>query len=270
MSLTKSIFSISALGIILFSLVTYNFMNAAWTAPLGVPPTGNVDAPLNLGTSYQNKLGDLGVVKMRAIEYCNAAGTICTKPQPVCTRGQILIANGTGGWTCGDFPTTIVARFNTKYVGLMFDPNFQAWLGVNSLPTRGTDRVAPSSVVYSRDLGWYIRSTSLSSTKWKLTINKLCSFMMVNGTAFTAVAGYFRGEDYGSDNSNQALSWNGTTWVNELHGDNGAIDITELTCSGTAVSADGTKWLTSNLTYAALGDVRLNPFWNTSYQWINN
>ncbi len=258
------------LSTVLLGLVTYNFIGAQWAEPTGAPPTGNVSAPLNLSAAYQAKLGDLGAVKMRSGEYCDASGTICTKPQPVCTSGQILIANGTGGWTCGAFPTTVVARFNTKYVGLIFDPNFQAWLGANSLPTRGLGRNLGSTVVYSPDLGWYIRSTSLSSTKWKLTIDKLCSFMMVNGTAFTAVAGYFRGEDYGSDNANQALSWSGTAWVNEPHGDNGAIDITELTCSGTAISTAGNKWLTFNLTYATTGDVRINPFWNTSYAWINN
>lgn len=49
------------LTILLFGIATYSYMNAAWTAPSGTPPTNNVDAPINTGLSSQAKAGALDV-----------------------------------------------------------------------------------------------------------------------------------------------------------------------------------------------------------------
>lgn len=43
------------------SLAAQSLM-AAWTSPTEAPPGGNVDAPLNVGTSYQVKQGGIGIV----------------------------------------------------------------------------------------------------------------------------------------------------------------------------------------------------------------
>jgi hypothetical protein len=48
------------LSIILLSLVSYNFLDAAWTAPGSNPPTGNVAEPINESSVSQTKLGAFG------------------------------------------------------------------------------------------------------------------------------------------------------------------------------------------------------------------
>ena len=77
MTIHKSLNTTLVLSIILVGLLAYNFMTADWTAPTGNPPANNVDAPINVGATYQAKTGDLGAVKMRAGAYCDALGENC-------------------------------------------------------------------------------------------------------------------------------------------------------------------------------------------------
>jgi len=65
------------LTVIIFGLLAYSFMNASWTEPPASPPNNNTGAPINVGADYQAKFGDLGAVRMRAGEYCDAAGADC-------------------------------------------------------------------------------------------------------------------------------------------------------------------------------------------------
>ncbi len=44
---------------IIASLFLAGFVAYAWTGPGGPPPTLNVDAPINVGTTSQTKQGDL-------------------------------------------------------------------------------------------------------------------------------------------------------------------------------------------------------------------
>jgi hypothetical protein len=79
MSSSTSLRNILALGIALFVLVGFNYMQA-WTAPPTgtVPPANNVAAPINVGSTYQAKSGDIGAVRIRAGAYCDAAGLNCS------------------------------------------------------------------------------------------------------------------------------------------------------------------------------------------------
>ncbi len=61
MSNIKSLTHILPLAIILLGLVSYNFMNAQWTAAPANPPASNAAAPVNIGTASQVKNGALGV-----------------------------------------------------------------------------------------------------------------------------------------------------------------------------------------------------------------
>ena len=66
------------LTIVTLGLLAYSFMSAQWAGPTAIPPGSNVSAPINVSANYQAKPGDLGAVRMRAGEYCNADGTVCT------------------------------------------------------------------------------------------------------------------------------------------------------------------------------------------------
>lgn len=53
--------SLAFLTITLTILLGYNFMDAAWTDPTTTAPANNVEAPVNVGSTTQDKLGVLGV-----------------------------------------------------------------------------------------------------------------------------------------------------------------------------------------------------------------
>ena len=60
MSFSPTFSKIIPLSIIVFSLVTYNFMNAAWTNPIPTAPNNNTEAPVSVSALPQVKLGGLG------------------------------------------------------------------------------------------------------------------------------------------------------------------------------------------------------------------
>jgi len=90
MSLKYQIITLLPLSIIVVGLLGYNFMSAQWQSPTAVAPNNNTEAPINISANYQAKLGDLGAVRMRAGQYCNADGTVCV-------TGDELTSGGGGG-----------------------------------------------------------------------------------------------------------------------------------------------------------------------------
>lgn len=263
--------------IIAMFITGFTLINAqTWSEPAGEPPAGNTPAPINVGPETQNKQGNLAAnifaafTEMRSDRYCNAVGENCSDPLPQCEVGQLITAGPNGTWNCTNFPApTITVRFNTKFVGLVNDPAFRAWLGPQGDGVGDDDIPDPH---WRNDHGWYSRSADLGNRRWTRTIDKLCSFMMVDGRAAIDQMGYSRREDYGSDNNNIAWYWSASEnrWLTEHHGDDLNIDITELVCAGTAVTEAGERWRSSNLSYPG-GDVRYNPFWSNTRPrvWIN-
>jgi hypothetical protein len=91
-----------ALCVILTIFIVGDYLNA-WTAPVaGNPPTGDVSAPINTGSAYQVKGGDLGVVSVRAGLFCRADNSKCA------TLDELLADNAGGG---AGFPLTDVETF---------------------------------------------------------------------------------------------------------------------------------------------------------------
>ncbi len=86
------------IGITVIGLLGYNFINAQWQAPTALAPNDNTEAPINISANYQAKLGDLGAVRMRAGEYCDAAGLNC------------VTSSGVGGGTWGTWTDVTASR----------------------------------------------------------------------------------------------------------------------------------------------------------------
>ncbi len=64
----KSYTSIITLSLALLILVGYNFISAqSWTAPTGTPPANNAAAPVNIGTTAQDKNGTFTANKLGVI-----------------------------------------------------------------------------------------------------------------------------------------------------------------------------------------------------------
>lgn len=80
----RNIHSLVPLSILAILLVSFNSLSASWTPSTGVPPTSNVPAPLNIGTTTQAKAGNLtaailgATTEMRSNRYCDALGNNCT------------------------------------------------------------------------------------------------------------------------------------------------------------------------------------------------
>jgi hypothetical protein len=116
----QQILKISPLVVIVAGLLSYNFMSAQWQAPTAAAPNDNTEAPINVSTNYQAKLGDLGAVRMRAGEYCNAAGTVCFNPttvnqQRTCPTNQFVRGINTDGTlVCATATTTAPATCTTQ------------------------------------------------------------------------------------------------------------------------------------------------------------
>jgi len=83
------------LAVLLILLVGFNSLSANWFAATSTPPTSNVPAPINTGTTTQAKLGNFTAAivgastEVRANRYCDALGNNCTTPS--------------GGWFGGGF-----------------------------------------------------------------------------------------------------------------------------------------------------------------------
>jgi Chaperone of endosialidase len=77
MSLKHQIISLIPLSIIVAGFLSYNLMSAQWSGPSAIAPSNNTAAPVNVSSNYQAKLGDLGAIRIRAGEYCDAAGADC-------------------------------------------------------------------------------------------------------------------------------------------------------------------------------------------------
>ena len=100
MQLTKQLIGLVPLTLILLGLLSYNFMSAQWTGPSATAPGNNATAPINISNNYQAKLGDLGAVRMRAGEYCDASLLSCitindTGLFSIWTLGGSLMVTGT-------------------------------------------------------------------------------------------------------------------------------------------------------------------------------
>ncbi len=111
MTYTRSLSQIFVLGVALLILFSYQYLGAAWTNPPSSPTSNNVDAPINVGTDPQIKLGDITAVHQKAgsqmwsPEYCDENGANCIDPatavfiNAACSDGNILYKTG-GSWTC--------------------------------------------------------------------------------------------------------------------------------------------------------------------------
>lgn len=109
MNLTTSIKFLIPLAVTLCALVSYNFLAAQWQSPSVSAPSSNVATPINLSSYYQAKLGDLGAIRMRSGEYCDAAGLNCYTTTELMSGGATGITQLTGGAGITLTPSTVTS-----------------------------------------------------------------------------------------------------------------------------------------------------------------
>jgi hypothetical protein len=151
--ITKKIINLVHLALIVGGLVSYNFMSAQWQVPTATAPNNNTEAPINVSTNYQAKLGDLGAVRMRAGEYCNAAGTVCFTADSINATASSTpptCVNRTGASSVSCLATEVaVGGGCLDYCGTSGGGNCSAKSIISSLPTAN---------------GWSCVTTNLTQT----------------------------------------------------------------------------------------------------------
>lgn len=151
---------ISALAIVLSFGLSYVY---AWTAPSTNPPTGNVSAPINTGTSIQQKDGDLTVknlvantltigtpVTINAItapKFC--IGTSCITAWPAVGGGGTVTSLSAGtGITLSPNPITTTGAIsaNTAVVQSRVAGSCAVGNSISAINADGTVACGPSRV----------------------------------------------------------------------------------------------------------------------------
>jgi len=95
-------------------------MSAQWAGPTATAPANNASAPINISSNYQAKLGDLGAVRVRAGQYCNAAGTVCFIAEDIYKNMFTVMRNlglpvptAPAGLPHNEWPTSIVCTYGS-------------------------------------------------------------------------------------------------------------------------------------------------------------
>ncbi len=97
------------LSVIVGGLLSYTFLSAQWSGPTAVAPNNNASTPINISSSYQAKLGDLGAIRMRAGQYCDAAGLNCYTTTDMAGGGSTGITSLASGAGITLTPATITS-----------------------------------------------------------------------------------------------------------------------------------------------------------------
>ncbi len=178
------------------------FASGTWTAPTATPPDGNVDAPINVGSVYQNRSGKLGLGAV--VSYTNEANR------------PLMDVNGSGMFTNLGVTGNLVVSSGASTVAntvLTNDGTGKAsWVAVGSGNTyiisdiRGISGIAsiqsklPNVTIYSGD-GTNIRENNIKFGTWNagyglatdaVTRGKICSSIFTdapNPTAFNTASG---------------------------------------------------------------------------------
>lgn len=91
----------SLVAFLCFLVVSYQFVSAGWTPPSALPPNGNSEPPINVGTTTQTKNGNLVVDTLAAVSevwsdnYCDAVGGNCN-PQVGAPPSPFTYGRATG------------------------------------------------------------------------------------------------------------------------------------------------------------------------------
>lgn len=97
------------LSVIVIGLLSYNYISAQWQSAPALAPYNNASTTVNIGSSYQRKVGDLGGVRMRAGEYCDESGLNCYTIATLAGGGGTGITQLTSGAGITLTPATITS-----------------------------------------------------------------------------------------------------------------------------------------------------------------
>lgn len=156
--------------------MSYQYIGAQWQdPPSGTPPTNNADAPINVGTSNQIKLGDFTAVNVKAgsqmwsPEYCDENGANCftasttgsgsgtsTTSLPTCSDGELLMYSAaSSGWVCS--PSSGIDAPGSTILGVVMSTAPQATYAVGD--TIDAAHLCPGQ--HHANIGW---SNNLTTT----------------------------------------------------------------------------------------------------------
>ena len=124
---------LTLLAIILVAL-SVNYLYAAWTAPTAAPTGGNIAAPVNVGSTFQDKTGDL------AVDILSADGVTTDRIEV----GLDTLADMPGNTMISDFNGDVgAARYCDETGANCFDAATVA-TNVTNLPTCADGQVLKS------------------------------------------------------------------------------------------------------------------------------
>ncbi|MDP3990901.1 MAG: hypothetical protein Q8P63_01255 [Candidatus Nealsonbacteria bacterium] len=115
-------------GVLVISLVIA-FYAVAWTEPSQSPPGGNIDTPLNVGSTHQTKEGDLtiGIVDIWG------DGSVSTNLNAGKLEDKTIVQIQQGGWY--GLGRVAVFSFNIWYWGRCVDGTIIAPFECSTIPT---------------------------------------------------------------------------------------------------------------------------------------
>ena len=142
MTLATSIKFLIPLAVTLCALVSYSFIAAQWQSPSVSAPSNNVATPINVSSYYQPKFGDLGAVRMRSGEYCDAAGVNCYTTTELMSGGATGVTQLTGGAGITLTPATITSTgtvaINSAYTQRRITATCPAGQSIRQINADGT------------------------------------------------------------------------------------------------------------------------------------
>lgn len=114
----KSYQSLLILSLVAIMLVSYNFMNAQWSAAPSNAPSNNTPAPINVGSTTQQKSGNFmanivaAATSTRSPRYCDELGNNCWDPSTGAPGGTNSSTTITVGGRCFEPAWAVTCNWN--------------------------------------------------------------------------------------------------------------------------------------------------------------
>ena len=220
MYISKPIFRFLSVAVLLVGLAGYNFIKAydesIWFPPAGNPPTQNVAAPINVGTTTQMKNGDfaadtiVGFDAVHASQYCDVNGNHCLDLSS-CNVGDSLVLQSSGDWGCPSPDVVDYASYVRTNCGLTVPNPGSLSLHAVVLKNGTAYDLYDSGSAYSL-LAWKCTGSDLATNN---TLEAACGFSVPNPGSVSLNTVQLKNGSYydlfDSGSATAVLKWNCTS-----------------------------------------------------------